>query len=109
MSSVPLTETYTTVLDGAGKGSVSFGPNRARQRWLPPLTVAVSTSTANAIPVATLTMGTQQLGSTYTGSNDSDDLPGLMVLPGQRITVTWTGGDPAAVATASITGMVETY
>jgi len=109
MSSSPLDVTATTVLNGSGSGSVSVGPNRARQKWVPPLTVAVSTSTANLIPVARLTMGSQKLGSSYTGSDDSDDLPATTVLPGQKITVTWTGGDPGAVATVSIGGTLETF
>ncbi len=109
MSMQPLSESYTTVLDASGNGHVSFGPNRQRQRWVPPLTVAVSTSTSVKIPTAVLTMGSSQLGSTYSGSGDADDLPAVTVLPGQRLTMTWTGGDVGAVATASIAGTVETY
>jgi hypothetical protein len=109
VTSDPLTETYTTVLDGSGNGSVTFGPNRSRQKWSPPLTVAVQTSTSNLIPVARVTMGNLKLGSTYTGSDDSDDFPAVTVLPGQKITVTWSGGDPGAVATATITGTVERF
>jgi hypothetical protein len=109
VSTGPLSETYTTVLNASGNGSVSFGPNRQRQKWTPPLTVAVATSSAVKIPAAILTMGAQQLGSTYTGSGDADDLPAVTVLPGQKLTVTWTGGDVGAVASASIAGTVEIY
>jgi hypothetical protein len=109
VSTSPLLETYTTQLDGSGNGAVSFGPNRSRQKWVPPLTVAVAVSPANSIPVARITMGSQKLGSTYTGSDDADDLPATVVLPGQKLTVTWTGGDANAVATATITGSVEVF
>lgn len=109
MTASPLTENYTVKLDGSGNGKVSFGPTRARQRWIAPLTIAVTTSTAVLIPTATVTMGAQNLGSSYTGSADSNDLPNITVYPGQLITVTWTGGDANAIATASVTGTVETF
>lgn len=109
MSSSPLTETYTVKLDGSGSGSVSFGPTRTRQRWTAPLTLAVTTSTATLVPTAVVTMGAQTLGTSYTGSADSDDLPNVTVYPGQRITVQWTGGDPGAIASATIIGTVEAF
>jgi hypothetical protein len=109
VSTSPLLETYSTRLDGTGAGSVSFGPNRARQKWTPPLTVAVAVTPAVSIPIARITMGAQNLGSTYTGSDDADDLPATVVLPGQKLTVTWSGGDAGAVATATVSGMLEIF
>lgn len=109
MTTSPLLETISTRLDGSGNGTVSIGPNRARQKWTPPLTVAVSVTPAVSIPIARITMGSQNLGSTYTGSDDADDLPATTVLPGQKLTVTWSGGDAGAVATATVSGTLEIF
>jgi hypothetical protein len=103
----PLAETYTTVLDGSGNGSVQFGPTRQRQKWLPPLTVAVATSTSVKMPTAQLFLGNQPQGGTYTGAQDADDLPALTLYAGQILRVVWTGGDAGAIASATITGQVE--
>lgn len=103
----PLAETYTTKLDGSGNGQVVFGPTRQRQKWTPPLNVAVSTSSATNMPTAQLFLGNQPLGGTYTGSQDSDDLPALTLYAGQTLRVVWAGGDAGAVASATITGTVE--
>jgi hypothetical protein len=103
----PLAESYSTVLDANGNGAVTFGPNRQRQRWVPPLTVAVTTSSAVKVSQAQIWLGSTNIGGTYTGSQDSDDLPAVTLYQGQMLKVVWTGGDVGAVATASITGTVE--
>lgn len=105
--SEPFSESYQTVLDGSGNGSVSFGPTRRGQVWSPPLTIAVSTSTAAKVPVATVYQGTVVLGASFSGSSDSSDFPAVTVYGGQTLRVAWTGGDPGAVATASVTGTVD--
>lgn len=103
----PLSETYTTRLDASGNGSVVFGPTRQRQKWVPPLTVAVSTSTSVKMAIAQLYLGNQPLGGTYTGAQDADDLPSLTLFAGQTLRVVWSGGDVGAIASATITGTVD--
>jgi hypothetical protein len=103
----PLSETYTTTLDSSGNGSVVFGPTRQRQKWIPPLTVAVSTSTSVKMPTAQLFLGNQPQGGTYTGAQDADDLPALTLYAGQQLKVVWSGGDAGAIASATITGTVD--
>lgn len=101
----PLSVDATTVLDASGNGHIELGPTRLGQNWIPTI-VAVSTSTANRVPIARVTQGSTDLGSTFSGSNDSNDLVGVTVFPGQRLRITWTGGDPGAVATASVSGTI---
>lgn len=108
-TSDPFTQDYSVTLNGSGAGSVSFGPNRIGQRWVGPMTIAVNTSTANLVPTAKATMGTVSLGTSYTGSADSDEITNVTVHVGQKITVAWTGGDPGAVATASVTCTQEQW
>ena len=103
----PLAETYTTKLDASGNGSISFGPNRQRQRWVPPLTIGVTTSGTVNEPVAQVFQGSVSVGSTYTGNQDSTDLPAVTLYAGQTLRVVWTGGDAGAIATASVTGTVD--
>jgi hypothetical protein len=103
----PLFETYTTTLDASGNGSVTFGPTRQRQKWTPPLTVAVSTSTAVKMSTVQLFLGSSPQGGTYTGAQDADDLPALTLYAGQKLKVVWSGGDAGAIASATITGQVE--
>ena len=105
----PLSESFTTVLDSNGNGSITAGPNRQGQTWVPTLTVAVTTSTAIKVPIATLYQGSTVLASTYTGSNDSTDLPVVTVYPSQKITCKWTGGDAGAIATMSVSGTINQW
>lgn len=102
-SSDPFNQDYSTTLDASGNGSVTFGPNRIGQSWVGPMTIAVRTSTANKIPYSEAFLSGTSLGSTYVGSGDSNDIPNVTVHVGQAIRVAWTGGDPGAVATASLT------
>lgn len=102
----PLSVEATTVLNASGNGTVRLGPTRLGQNWIPTI-VAVSTSTAARVPIADVRLGSTDLGSTFTGSNDSNDLTGVTVYPGQQLTITWSGGDPGATATASVSGTVQ--
>jgi hypothetical protein len=103
----PLNAEASVVLDASGNGTVTLGPNRMGQSWVPPLSLAVSTSTAAKVASAQAFLGSQPLGGTYTATNDSTDLPGLTVLLGQQIKVVFAGGDVGAVAKASVTGTVQ--
>lgn len=108
-SSDPFDQAYSVTLDGTGAGSVSFGPNRIGQSWTGPMTIAVNTSSANLVTTARVTMGSVSLGTSYTGSADSDEISSVTVHVGQKITVAWTGGDPGAVATASLSCTVNRW
>jgi hypothetical protein len=104
----PLSETASVVLNSSGNGTVNMGPTRLGQTWRPTI-VAVSTSTATKVPIADVKQGNTDLGSTFSGSNDSNALTGITVYPGQHLTITWTGGDVGAVATASVSGEIEQW
>jgi len=108
MSTFPLSESATVKLDASGNGTLKMGPTRRGQTWKPTL-LAVSIPSPTKVPSATVTNGSVGLGETFTGSGDSTDLTGTTVYAGQQITITWTGGDANAVATASISGTVEQW
>jgi len=101
-----LNEAKSVVLDSSGNGTVKIGPAKASERWRV-RTVAVSTSTAVKVPVASVYTGFlapgNLLGGTYTGSNDSDDVD-VTLGPGSFLTVAWQGGDAGATATVSVYG-----
>lgn len=106
---LPLSESYTVQLDASGNGQIIFGPNRQGQTWVPPMTVSFLTSTATKVPIGSLFQGSTNLGSTFTGSNDSTDLPNVTVYPGSKLRATWTGGDAGAIATVSISGTIQQW
>ena len=104
----PLAQSFTVVLNASGNGTIQCGPNRLGQTWKP-TTVAVSTSTATKVPIAEVLQGTTSLGATFSGSTDTNTLTDVTVYPGQKLTITWTGGDVGAVATASVSGTIEQW
>ena len=112
MSSVPLNTSTQIKLDGSGNGTAKIGPI-VGQRW--DLSVAaVSITNAVLIPLCSVYMGGSPtpdnfVDGTYTGSFDSTDrVQGLPITNGQYCWAVWSGGDPNAIATLSITGSQET-
>jgi hypothetical protein len=101
-----LDEVANTVLDANGNGSVTLSPHTSRQVWQV-TNIAVSGSSVTKIPISNAYLGTLQLGGTYSGTNDSDNVTAT-VWPGQSIRVTWTGGDPGASAAAYVYGTYST-
>lgn len=106
-----LAESASVTLNASGNGSVRLRPGNFRTRWsVQSVKVGVSTNVAE--PVANLTLGSvtgAPLGSTYTGSNDTCSDLRVELTPGQGIWCTWTGGDPGALATATVYGTTDTW
>ena len=102
--------TASTVLDANGNGHVVFQPSSNRVSWHA-ASCAVKVSSNTLEPTADAYLGSAtgtHLAGTYTGSNDSTDL-NVDLWPGQQITVTWTGGDVGATASASLYGTTSTW
>jgi hypothetical protein len=97
----------STTLDASGNGRVSLGPSSTRAIWNV-TTVAVSGSSTVNIPTATVSLGSLNLGGTYSGTSDSDNV-NVMVYPGQQITVVWTAGDAGAAASAYVYGTIQIW
>lgn len=104
-----LDDSRSVILDSNGNGTARIGPE-VSERW-DDLSVYVSVSTNNAEAQATLYMGSglsagTAIAQTATGSS-GDTWTGKVNQPvhlGQQISVTWSGGDPGARATMSVTG-----
>lgn len=103
-----LQQTSTVTLSGTGAGTLVLAPVLVREHWEPTqLSVKVSTQTSEAVCQAFLgvTSAGLSLGSTGSGSTgDTLGFAGLTLVPGQGITVVWTGGDAGAIATATLVG-----
>lgn len=95
----------STTLNASGNGSVTLSPPTSRVIWHVS-TVAVGGSSTVNIPIAVVSLGSTNLGGTYSGTNDSDNVD-VLVWPGQHITVTWSGGDSGASATAYVYGTLD--
>jgi hypothetical protein len=106
-----LAEPVSTVLDASGNGTVKLRPSNMRTVWTVQ-SVAVKVTSNTLEPTATLHLGTvtgADLGSTYTGSNDTCADLRVDLTPGQGIVCRWTGGDPGATATATAYGTTSTW
>jgi hypothetical protein len=106
----PLEHAFATVtLNGSGNGTASIGPTRVRERWYPSI-VSVSVSSNASEPACKTYRGPQItdaafVDGTYTGSSDStDSFQGTELHAGDKVWAVWTGGDPGATATVTVTG-----
>ena len=112
MQELPLNEQGTVTLDGTGSGFIALGPSYTAQTWKPlQLNVLITPQPTNE-PVFKYYRGTAGptsfLGGTYTGSNDSTDVRGVVLNPGEKIYGVWTGqGTPGGVASMTIQGTME--
>lgn len=105
-----LSESVSVQLDGSGNGTAKTGPLSARETWQPS-NVHVSVSTATNEAVCNIYVGdaAQQRNfrdATFTGSSgdSSDRVNADTVTVGAYVWAVWTGGDPGAMATLSVTG-----
>lgn len=110
MPTVALSVTTSVALDGSGNGVTSIGPLSAMEVWHP-ANVHVSVSTAVLEAQCDIFVGdsTDQRNfrdGTFTGSSgdSSDRVSADTVKSGHKVYARWTGGDPLASATLSITG-----
>lgn len=109
MPTLPLDESAQVILDGTGSGFVALGPLYTMQTWMPDqLAVLVTPSPANE-PTFRFYRGTSGPSSfidgTYTGSNDTTDLRGVVLNSGEKIYGVWTGfGTAGGVASMTLRG-----
>lgn len=113
MTTGRLSETVSVVLGAAGGGIVRVGPLSARETWTPSA-VAVSVSSHTAEAACKLYVGDQPVQSnfvdgTYSGSSgdSTDSLAAQRVKAGEYVWAVWTGGDPGATATMTVSGSRE--
>jgi len=106
--SVVLSVSAQVVLNGLGNGQVQVGPQIAGTSWQP-------VSCGVLVQPVSLTVVSQFLlyngnvapanfiGGSYSGDNNSSSLA-LTLYPGSVLTGVWTGGNPGATATLTLTG-----
>lgn len=104
-----LSASASVVLDSGGNGTASTGPAVPGTVWNPAVVSVKASSNAKEAQCSIYAGGGVsaaefQDGTTWGSTGDStSNVPGP-VYPGQVITAVWTGGDPGATATVSITG-----
>lgn len=100
-----LSKRVTVTLDGSGNGTVSTGPQVPGESWPPPYTVSVKASTNTAEALCSVTVAGQFLATTTWGSTGDSNSDGALTLyPGTEVQAVWTGGDPGATASLTVTG-----
>lgn len=122
-----LNENVTVTLDGSGNGTARISPGQAGApgsgvgasrncglKWnVTGVAVSVATHTAESQAKCFISYGIQSAtpldfqGQTQTGSSGDTCTVGASLRPGDWITVTWTGGDPGALATMRVFGTLE--
>lgn len=105
---VPLNVSASVVLDGSGNGQVQIGPVIAGVSWkVTAEGVLVQPTSTTVVSQFKLYLGAAQpgnfLGGSYTGDNNSASIPAILY-PGQVLTGVWSGGNPGATATLTLTG-----
>lgn len=101
--------TANVLLDVNGNGNIQIGPGRVREHWQV-TSVGVSVATNKAEAQCSVNVGTPPanpsnfFGQTATGSTGDTCAVGIDIQTGQFIMVTWTGGDPGELATATVYG-----
>ena len=106
---VTLNATASVKLDGSGNGTASTGPQNPGEVWTPS-TVSVSCSSNASEAVCKVYAGNSATaayftdGTTWGSTGDSTSNLSSPVYPGQQVFASWTGGDPGATATMTVTG-----
>lgn len=107
-----LTTAVTATLDGSGNGTASIGPLTAREVWyLTQVACSVSSKVAEAtfaVYVGDRVYPGGLRDQSFSGSSgDSTDRVSDPIRSGWKIWGVWSGGDPGATATMSLTGTKE--
>lgn len=109
MRTLPLNTFKQVVLDGSGNGGTSIGPTSQGEIWEAGFTAAVK-CTSNIKEAACLIYCGDQAadtmfndGTTWGSTGDSSTNTAQLVT-GQQVFAVWTGGDPGATATLSVSG-----
>lgn len=105
----PLNVSASVVLNASGNGTVTLGPTRPGVSWTPAIVaVTVNPTSATVTSVFMLYNGSAQPGNfiagSYTGDINSSGLALPPMFAGQIITGVWSGGNPGATATMTLTG-----
>jgi hypothetical protein len=108
MRTLPLNVKAYTTLSGAGAGTASIGPLSPGEQWSNlTVSVSVATNTSEAtcktFAGAAATPGYFADGTTWGSTGDSTTNVGIVRVGGNVFAV-WTGGDPGAKATMTISG-----
>jgi len=109
---VPLSVSVRVTLDGSGNGQVQIGPTLAGTSWIPPLSVGVLVAPVSTSVVSQFQLfngapqATNFIGGTYTGDNNSA-VVGIPLELGMVLTGVWSGGNPGATATMTVSGMQQ--
>lgn len=104
-----LEEIGRVVLNASGGGSVTLRPSNAHERWVITSTVVRTTPNTGAQSACTTFVGAggvvggTAVDTTYTGNNDSSDTR-IEINTGSVFTAVWTGGNPVALASVTVTG-----
>lgn len=102
-ATLPLDEPGGVTLDTTGFGRVELRPRTTRITWLVTgLAVAVSTNAKEPECSVWLSTKASLQGSTFTGSSDQIGL--ALTVRGGFLIVEWSGGDPGATATCTVSG-----
>ena len=108
MRTLPLNAKAYATLDASGNGTASIGPLSPGEVWSG-LTVAVSVATNTAEATCRIYAGAGATpgyfadGTTWGSTGDSTNNLGTVRVGGQ-VSAVWSGGDPGAKATMTITG-----
>jgi len=122
-----LNESVSIRLNGSGNGTARISPGQPGApgsgvgasrnsgfRWsVAGVAVSVATNTNEAQAACYISYGVQSAGpldlqgQTQTGSTGDTCTVSANLRPGDWVTVTWTGGDPNALATMRVFGTLE--
>lgn len=103
-----LDQAVRVILDANGEAQAIIGPGYAHETWSNVnITVSVNSS-EGATPTVKVYRGsgispTSLIDGTYDGRLDTAGL-GIDVPPGQKLTISWTGGEPGIECVASLFG-----
>jgi hypothetical protein len=106
-----LNESSQVVLDSNGNGALTIGPTNPVHVWIPSM-LGVQTSSNVKEPTFKFYRGRSAgplsyINGTTTGSNDSTDVNGITLFPGETFYCVWTGGDAGAIASITIMGQLQ--
>lgn len=111
MRTLTFTRSAVITLDGTGGGIAELGPTLPGEVWQPSSAAISMTGNApagvatcllyagNGVSASTLVDSTYQV----TGAASSM-LSGQVLYPGQQVFAVWSGGNPGAIATLTVTG-----
>lgn len=110
MRTIPLHESVSVTFDVNGNGTGMLGPSVYGQSWNITL-ITTSCTTPNTQQVTfqvyrNFAAPGQNIGGSYSGQNDSDDIS-VMLMYGERLVFTWTGGNSGDQGTAVVMGTLS--